>query len=188
VKVTRHAVRRIKQRLGVRTKDRAKKIANKAFSAGVPLKELPEEVKEFVDKNCYNARVLVYKNFIYIFRGKSLVTLFSLPHELIIEIKRKEEAKKEEEKRKTKLKLEQLITEKNDIYERFNGLKCNECDKKLDHIIHEENMFQLRCGECGLESKKKKSIKKCRENLKKSITRKLKNKIKETEGYLESIT
>ncbi|MHA2280236.1 MAG: hypothetical protein ACXAC5_05185 [Promethearchaeota archaeon] len=149
--ITKHAVRRIKQRLGVRTKERAKRIASRALSKGIPLKELPEEVRKFIDENCNNARALVYKNFIYIFRGNALITLFGLPQDLHFKSK------------------EDIIKEKQKIA-KAQKLKCPICGDIRFTSHKDKKRFQLECLGCKYITKRKKSIELC----KKSIERKLK--------------
>lgn len=176
--VTKHAIRRIRQRLGVRKKERARKIASQAFYNGTPLKKLPEEVKKFVDENCHGAKVLIHKNFIYIFRGNNLITLFNLPQDL--HFISETDKRKKEQLEKEKAKREQLkeIISKRDREKRrkiaekeWNESKCWDCKgKKFIEIFYEEcDRFQLQCMDCGRMSKRLKSVKLCEDNLRRKF-------------------
>jgi hypothetical protein len=60
MKLSKHAIKRIRQRVGVRTKKRARQIGYEALRKGIPPSRLPDNIKDFIDENCHGARSLVY--------------------------------------------------------------------------------------------------------------------------------
>lgn len=155
MKISKHAIKRIRQRIGVRKKDRARRIAHDALRDGVPLKQLPDEVRKFVDENCCSAKVLVYKNFIYIFREYTLVTVFNLPQDL--HFKSKSDEIKQEQKK--------IEMEKN------RPLKCPVCHSINFHVVRHKNRFQLQCNDCKTMSKSGTSIESCKRDIKRKLQR-----------------
>lgn len=82
-RVTKHATKRIRTRLGL-PKHVSEKNADKAFRNGIRHKETTGSLHRYMDflffqnQNANNIRI--YHNFVYIFAGKTLITVFDLPN------------------------------------------------------------------------------------------------------------
>lgn len=83
--VTHHAVKRIRERVGV-TKKASDALALRALDEGLSHTELKGNLRKFVDglflrsKSANNMRVLHDK--VYLFKNNLLITVISLPHNL----------------------------------------------------------------------------------------------------------
>lgn len=82
IKVTRHAEKRIRQRLGVNKKS-TERTAEKALQQGITHKEATGKLSKYMDGIFLANRTLnnmrVYNHSIYLFHGKTLITVLPLP-------------------------------------------------------------------------------------------------------------
>lgn len=83
VKITKHGVKRTKERVGL-SKKIADKNAQKALDLGVKHSETKGSLKKFMDalylkyKNSNNTRI--YNRKVYLFHGRVLITIINLPN------------------------------------------------------------------------------------------------------------
>lgn len=82
--ITRHSVKRAKQRMGLNTKSVAPN-AEKALEYGITHGETRGQLRKYLDKLYYcngtANNIRVYHRFVYIFCDQVLVTVFALPRE-----------------------------------------------------------------------------------------------------------
>ena len=85
VNVTKHATKRIRQRLGINKKS-ADKNAEKALKYGITHSEAKGKLCKYMDGifllNCRPNNMRVYNHSVYLFRGNTLITVIALPHSL----------------------------------------------------------------------------------------------------------
>lgn len=146
MKITRHATKRIRQRVGVRKKEKARKLAHEAFENGNRIEQLPDKTKEYIDESYTNADIIVYKNYVYVFDGKCLITVLNLPQDLHFNNQDSLYKKKKAE---------------------LSGRICWNCkETKFNEIFYKDkNQFQLECFRCGTRSKIKGDIRSCENDL-----------------------
>lgn len=82
VTVTRHAGKRIRQRLGINKKS-AGKAAEKALQFGITHAEAKGKLSRHLDGifllNCNPTNMRVYNHSVYLFNGSTLITVLPLP-------------------------------------------------------------------------------------------------------------
>lgn len=85
VVVTKHAEKRIRQRLGINKKSIGK-AAEKALQLGVTHAEAKGRLSKYLDGifllNCNPNNMRVYNHAVYLFRGTKLITVLPLPNYL----------------------------------------------------------------------------------------------------------
>lgn len=84
VVVTRHAEKRIRERLGIR-KRRVQEHAEKVFRLGVPRREVAGKLHRFLKKEYHVAdanNIRVFGLFVYVFDGATLITVFDVPQKM----------------------------------------------------------------------------------------------------------
>ena len=83
-KVTRHAGKRIRERVGL-NKKAVERLANKALNEGLAHKECKGQLHHFVSNlfKRYGVAngIRVYSEKVFIFAGSNLITVMHLPHE-----------------------------------------------------------------------------------------------------------
>ncbi len=88
--ITKHAARRMKERCGV-TKANITKVAKRAYARGTPHCQTTGNLHRFLDsiylsqKKGTNMRI--YGNAVFVFKGDVLITVISIPDNLIKEMK-----------------------------------------------------------------------------------------------------
>lgn len=82
VTVTRHAGKRIRQRLGINKKSTGK-AAEKALQFGITHAEVKGKLSRHLDgiflQNCKPTNMRVYNHSVYLFNGSTLITVLPLP-------------------------------------------------------------------------------------------------------------
>lgn len=81
--VTRHASKRIRQRIGI-PKDAVERNADKALRSGVPRTEYGGQLRRYLDAlyhryACTANNILTYNDHVYVFSGGILITVLHLP-------------------------------------------------------------------------------------------------------------
>lgn len=90
--LTKHAISRMKERCGI-TKANAPKIARRAYATGISHSSTTGNLHKFLDsiylsqKKGTNMRV--YGNAVYVFKRDVLITVISIPNDLMTELKEK---------------------------------------------------------------------------------------------------
>lgn len=86
MKITKHAVTRIRQRLGVKKKERARELILEAWKKGQPIENFSEALQKHVREKTKNTKALIHKGFIYVYDKQTIITAFTLPSELAQEV------------------------------------------------------------------------------------------------------
>lgn len=85
INVTKHATKRLRQRLGINKKS-ADKNAERALKYGITHSEAKGRLCKYMDgiflTNCRPNNMRVYNHSIYLFRGNTLITVIALPRSL----------------------------------------------------------------------------------------------------------
>lgn len=192
MKITRHAVSRIRQRVGIRKKEKAKQLAREAWKNGKPIDDVPQNVQEFIEENCKGAQALIYKNFLYLFRGQTLITVFGLPNEVVKQAAKEEQEKLENYKKELETELAYLLHTRQQAIEEtvhyLDILKCPECSADLNEIIYDdENKIQFECDKGCFRTKKATTLEEIKLASKKTRKKLFENKIKKVRKRLLNI-
>lgn len=99
VTVTRHAGKRIRQRLGINKKS-TEKVAEKAIQLGITHAEAKGKLSRHLDGifllNCKPTNMRVYNHSIYLFNGTTLITVLPLPNRFWIYADKLQQRKRDE--------------------------------------------------------------------------------------------
>lgn len=86
MRVTEHATKRIKERLGI-SKRLADANAQRALQYGITHREVKGSLRKYMDKLYLKYRTAnnmrIYNRKIYIFNGETLITVFNLPNKFL---------------------------------------------------------------------------------------------------------
>lgn len=119
VSVSKHAIKRLKERCGINHKS-ALKMAKRAFENGITHAETSGRLKKWINRQYLSNRkannIRLYGDKAYIFCGYMLVTVLLIPNDLKIEAIKLQTKKKEVEKNRKKIK--EIIRIKNKKAER----------------------------------------------------------------------
>jgi len=89
VTLTAHAIKRIKQRLGIKRRA-ANKTAQRAFERGITLANARGELKWYLNKIYLNYRkadnIRVYGMHVFLFAEAKLITVYHLPRNLYMKV------------------------------------------------------------------------------------------------------